>query len=273
METRILIIEDNPANLDLMTYLFQAFGFTTLTAVDGRAGLEAVRREVPDLIICDLQLPEIDGYEVARRLKADPGLRSIPLLAVTALAMVGERDRVLGAGFDGYISKPIDPQTVVRQVEAFLRPEQRRVVQEVSRPPAAPPSTGDAGPSRGTILIVDDKPTNLAVFRWTLEPYGFEVTTAQAVQEGLELARRLVPDIILSDVNLHGESGFDLIKAVKADPLLRPIPFIFLSASAGDWSNRATGLALGAVRYLSYPIEPERLLAEVEACLRQKGEG
>jgi len=119
---RILIIEDNPANLELMTYLLSTFGHTVLAAANGQQGLEAARREHPDLIICDVQLPDIDGFEVARWLKSNPDLRTTPLVAVTALAMVGDRDRVLAAGFDGYLAKPIDPETFVRQMEVFLRP-------------------------------------------------------------------------------------------------------------------------------------------------------
>ena len=119
---RVLLIEDNPDNLELMTYLLEAFGHTTLAARDGRAGIEAVVRERPDLVVCDIQLPLADGYVVARELKADPVLSTIPLVAVTALAMVGDRDRVLAAGFDGYVSKPIDPRRFVAELEAYLRP-------------------------------------------------------------------------------------------------------------------------------------------------------
>src|SRR5688572_23753918 len=122
MPARILLIEDHPANLDLMTYLLGAFGHITVTATDGLEGLEAAAHAAPDLIICDVQLPTIDGLEVARRLKADAALRAIPLVAVTALAMVGDRDRVLAAGFDGYIPKPIQPEIFVRQLETFLPP-------------------------------------------------------------------------------------------------------------------------------------------------------
>jgi CheY-like chemotaxis protein len=117
---RVLIIEDNPANLELMTYLLGAFGHTVVAAEDGRQGLEAARREQPDLIVCDVQLPALDGFEVARCLKSDPRLRTTPLVAVTALAMVGDRDRVLAAGFDGYLAKPINPETFVGQMEVFL---------------------------------------------------------------------------------------------------------------------------------------------------------
>jgi CheY-like chemotaxis protein len=124
MPARILIIEDNQTNLDLMTYLLKSFGHMPLLARDGPEGLEMARREVLDLIICDVQMPLMDGYEVARQLKNDPGLGQIPLVAVTALAMVGDRDKVLTAGFDGYIAKPIAPRTFVQQVESFLQPGQ-----------------------------------------------------------------------------------------------------------------------------------------------------
>lgn len=117
----ILVIEDNLDNLELMTYLLQAFGHRTITAQDGASGLELARHEALDLIICDVHLPKVDGYEVAHRLKNDPRLRRIPLLAVTALAMVGDRDKLLAAGFDGYLAKPIDPEVFVRQVEGYLQ--------------------------------------------------------------------------------------------------------------------------------------------------------
>jgi CheY-like chemotaxis protein len=126
MSARILVIEDDLPSLELMTYLLQAFGHTSLSARDGEEGLEAVRREVPDLVLCDVHLPKIDGYEVARQLKGHPTLRTIPLVAVSASAMAHDRDQAQAAGFDGYLSKPIDPETFVQQVEAFLQTREPR---------------------------------------------------------------------------------------------------------------------------------------------------
>jgi CheY-like chemotaxis protein len=117
---RILVIEDNPANLDLMVYLLDAFGHTPLAAADGEVGIALIQDEKPHLIICDIQLPKLSGYEVVQWLKEEPALRTIPILAVTAYAMVGDRDKVLAAGFDGYLTKPIEPETFVSQVERFL---------------------------------------------------------------------------------------------------------------------------------------------------------
>ena len=120
MGVRILVIEDNPTNLELMTYLLNAFGHTTIVARDGEEGVEVALRTNPDLILCDIALPKLDGYGVARRLKAESTLNGVPLIAVTASAMVGDRDKVVTSGFDGYISKPITPETFVAEVEGHL---------------------------------------------------------------------------------------------------------------------------------------------------------
>lgn len=125
MSALILVIEDNATNLELMTYLLNAFGYTTVVARDGQTGVELAKERQPALILCDLAMPVLDGYGVAECIKRDPALRDIPLLAVTASAMVGDRDRVLSSGFDDYISKPIIPETFVAQVEAHLHPRRQ----------------------------------------------------------------------------------------------------------------------------------------------------
>lgn len=122
----VLVVEDNPESMDLLLYLLAAFGYTAYAAKDGESGLEAASALHPDLIICDIHLPRMDGFGVVRQLKADPALQATPVVAVTALAMVGDRDRVLAGGFDGYISKPIDPMTFAAQVRAYLAPSEYR---------------------------------------------------------------------------------------------------------------------------------------------------
>jgi CheY-like chemotaxis protein len=122
---RVLLVEDNAANLELMQYLLKASGYTTLTAIDGRQGVEVAQRESPDVILMDLQLPIMNGYEAARLVKAVPALRGVPIIAVTAFAMVGDRDKILTHGFDGYIAKPITPERFVAEVEGFIESELR----------------------------------------------------------------------------------------------------------------------------------------------------
>jgi CheY-like chemotaxis protein len=120
MSAVVLVIDDNAANLDLMVYLLRAFRYDAIAAADGEHGVKLARQARPAAILCDVQMPRMDGFEVVRTLKADPLTRAIPVVAVTALAMVGDRDRILAAGFDGYITKPIAPETFVSQVEPFL---------------------------------------------------------------------------------------------------------------------------------------------------------
>jgi CheY-like chemotaxis protein len=120
MAARILIVEDNPANLSLMDYLLGAFGYDVLTAHDGAEGVEAARLQSPDVILMDLHMPKLNGYDAAAEIRAIPALRGIPVLAVTAFAMVGDRDKILACGFDGYIAKPISPDMFVKEVEAFV---------------------------------------------------------------------------------------------------------------------------------------------------------
>jgi two-component system cell cycle response regulator len=272
MYARILIIEDNPTNLELMVYLFHAFGYEPVTAADGEAGLEALHREPFDLVICDVQMPGVDGYEVARRLKGHPTFRSIPLVAVTAMAMVGDRDRALAAGFDGYIAKPINPETFIKEVESFvrLRPEEHAPRPEPA--PIAPPKawTPAQSPKRRTrILLVDNSPVNQDLMRSVVEPFGYELVSATSMAEGLERAHREPPDVILSDLHMPEASGYDLLQAVRKDPKLRALPFIFISSSSWPEPEVAEGLTRGADAFLSRPVDPQVVLQRLEESLKK----
>lgn len=120
MAATILIIEDNPMNTKLVRDLLQASGYRTLEVETAPAGLEVARRERPDLILMDIELPGVDGLEATRMLKSDPLTRDIPVIAVTAYAMKGDREKALAAGCDDYVSKPIDIRFLLERVRALL---------------------------------------------------------------------------------------------------------------------------------------------------------
>ncbi len=122
MKRRVLVIEDNEQNLYLMNFLLTKHGFDVREARDGREGIEAARAERPDAILLDIQLPGMSGHDVARELRRDARLASVPIVAVTSYAMPGDREEVLAAGCTGYIEKPINPDTFVSQLEAYLVP-------------------------------------------------------------------------------------------------------------------------------------------------------
>jgi CheY-like chemotaxis protein len=116
---KILIVEDLEFNRDLLIQLLED-NYEVLTAVDGAAALAVAEREHPDLILLDLSLPVIDGWEVARRLKADPALQHIPIIAVSSHAMRGDEEKARQSGCDDYLSKPIDESLLFEKVEKFL---------------------------------------------------------------------------------------------------------------------------------------------------------
>lgn len=120
MNKRILLIEDNAQNRYLANFLLEARGWEMVHAEDGPTGVALAATVDPALILLDIQLPGMDGYAVAQALRSDPGLRSIPIIAVTSYAMAGDRERCLAAGCNGYIEKPIDPQTFADEVERYL---------------------------------------------------------------------------------------------------------------------------------------------------------
>lgn len=125
MPARILIIEDDSSSRELAKYLMEAAGYATLTAEEGRSGVRLALQADPDLVICDLQMPVMNGYDVVRCLLDNPAWRRVPLIAVTAFSMSGDRESALAAGFDDHITKPIAPESFVAQIEAYLPPELR----------------------------------------------------------------------------------------------------------------------------------------------------
>ena len=118
---RILIVEDNEENRDSLTRRLERRGFEILTANDGKVGVEVAKAEKPDLILMDMNMPELDGWEATRQIKAEPGLGDVPVIALTAHAMSGDRERALEAGCTDYHTKPIEFPQLLAQIESILK--------------------------------------------------------------------------------------------------------------------------------------------------------
>ena len=118
----VLVVEDNPANMTLAVFLLQSVGHTVLTAVDAEAGLALAREHQPNLILMDIQLPGMDGLEATAQLKLDPQTNPIPVIALTALAMKGDEQRIRAAGCDGYIAKPMRYQDFLATIAKHVEP-------------------------------------------------------------------------------------------------------------------------------------------------------
>lgn len=271
-------------------YLLTAFGHQPLEARDGVEGLSVMRRERPDLVLVDIHMPVMDGYEFARQVRADPDSSAVPLVAVTALAMAGDREKILAHGFDGYISKPVAPETLLALIRNHLEPDPQHptvspkpegqaassteVARDTRTQDFAPQPSGPAAavalqpePQRPIVLFVDNSQTNVRVVRSTLEPSGYEVVAATSAQEGFDQARKRKPDLIISDVHMPHQDGFEFLKRIMADPELSQVPFMILTSSLWPERDRQMAFLRGAKRFLTRPIETEQLLAEVDACL------
>ncbi len=121
MKPKILLVEDNENNRYLAQFLLEREGLTVRVAVNGREALDMAREEAPELVVMDIQMPEMDGYETAQHFKKDRQLSHIPLVGVSSFAMAGDRAKALRAGFVAYVEKPINPETFCSEIKVFLR--------------------------------------------------------------------------------------------------------------------------------------------------------
>jgi two-component system cell cycle response regulator len=216
----------------------------------------------------DIQLiGGMDGYQALEQLRADPDLGGLPVVAVTAFAMVGDRDRALAAGFTDYLTKPIDPPSFVGAIEASLPASLRGSRPAAPARPADPGAhpAGGAGSVRATVLVVDDQPTNISLMRSILEPHGYRVAQATSIDEAVWAAQHDPPDLVLSDVHIRNELGFELHRRLQAAPELAAIPFALTTATAQPHDTRFTA---APVEIIHRPVEPDELLARVAVLTR-----
>jgi len=120
MRSKILVADDNTASRELIREVLEMSGYEVVEASDGADAVSRARENAPDLLLVDIQMPNLDGYGVLRELRADPGTSGLPVVALTAFAMQGDRERALDAGFDGYISKPVEIAALRREIKRFL---------------------------------------------------------------------------------------------------------------------------------------------------------
>jgi two-component system cell cycle response regulator len=261
---RILVVEDTPHNLQLMTYLLEAYGHTVDAADTGEQGLSRAAESPPDLVVMDLQLPGIDGYQALHALRSLPEVPAVPVIAVTSFAMVGDRDLALAAGFDHYMTKPLDPETFTTEVESYLpkhlhgTPPSRDWADQAAS--VVSPAREPTGTTEIDILALDDSATNLALLRSILEPHGYRVRTAATIADAIAAVDVKRPDLVLSDVHVGQERGTTLLSHLRSVPALALIPFTFLTSTAvaEEWLADDRG-----TRVIFRPIEPSVLLDAV----------
>lgn len=276
MSARILIVDDTPLNVKLLSAKLERDYYVISTAENGVEALKKVEQEKPDLVLLDVMMPEMDGFETCRRLKANPETSHIPVVIITALSDVADRVRGLAAGADDFLSKPIDNLALMSRIRSLLRMKVlmdewrlREVTAQQFSPLAPAPAIDQLDISNSKILVLDDTPADHAFVQETLKPLEAEVTYAQTIADAVAAMGRTSFDVVLSNLNLKDEDGLMICSRMRTNLATRHIP-ILLIANSGDMERIAKGLDLGANDYIMRPFETPELFARVRTQLRHK---
>ncbi len=264
----ILIVEDNPLNCKLFRTILELDGFSVVDAVNAEDGLVLAREHLPNIILMDIQLPEMDGLQATRIIKKDPHLKDIPVIALTAHAMEGDDSKAYDAGCSGYITKPVKVQTFVESIRSFLckGSEQDDSEKTPLLPVIQPP---EASRYKKTILIVDDELLNLKMFEGMLTGQPYNVITATGGLEALAAVKTHAPDLILLDIMMPDLNGYEVTRRLKSNSESKEIPIILITALR-DYDCKIKGLEAGADEFLNKPVQTEELLTRVQSLLRMK---
>ncbi len=247
MSAKILVVDDNPTNLKLVSDVLAFEGYDILKAVDAEEAQVVLGATLPDLILMDIALPGMDGLTLTRKLKAEERTRGIRIVALTAFAMKGDDQKAFDAGCDGYITKPIDTRTLPDQVAGFLAR-----------------ASGQSPRSRMKILVVEDHAVDTKLADLVLSSAGHDVSTVEAAEQAFAAIQEDRPQLILLDLDLPGMDGLALIRKLKTDPDLRDIHVVAVTAYPERYPKVAA-LAAGCDAHLLKPINTRELSGQLSA--------
>jgi CheY-like chemotaxis protein/anti-sigma regulatory factor (Ser/Thr protein kinase) len=214
--SRILVIEDDPGAVRLLRTYLEGEGYDVEIATDGEAGMAAASRDAPDAIILDVLLPGIDGWEVLRRLKADPGLRDLPVVVVT---VVDERNVAMSLGAVDYFLKPVKPEALLARLSQYT------FTTKVKH-----------GPVR--VLTIDDDPVARDLVANALRPEGFDVVGAASGREGLDMALEETPDLVICDLLMPDMDGYEVVERLHANEATRDVTILILTGQELSMADR-----------------------------------
>lgn len=281
MTGRVLIVEDIATNRAILRAKLDAAYYEVDTAVDGPEALEAVAACPPDLILLDVMMPGMDGFEVCRRLKADPEFSHIPVVMITALEHAGDRIRGLEVGADDFLSKPVDDLALFARLRSLMRMklmvDELRLRDETSAILGLGDSPVSTDTQGGSILVIEgtreaaESAKDGLSARIEDPELRIEAVSIQdlAAAEALDLAARLAPDVILTAADARRFDGLRFCSQLRANPIMRNAPVVALTAP-GDVRMAAQALDLGAADYMLRPLDWSELAVRVRSQLRRK---
>lgn len=262
----VLIVEDNPLTLQALIEYLQKLQLKTVVAHSGEEALRQMGEAKPVLILLDIMLPGIDGFETCSRLKANPLTGEIPVIFLTALTDTESKVKAYEIGGVDYITKPFDFQ------EVAIRINMRLTLQNLQRRLQVKRSVMDAGEGMKkrntsiTILIVDDNPLTLEAVVAYLRTFGFTLLTAQSGDEIIDHLPQPLPDLILLDVMMPGRDGFETCRWLKQNPKTRDIPVIFMTALT-EMEDKIRAFEAGGTDYVMKPHHYAEILNRINTYL------
>ncbi|MCP4396268.1 MAG: response regulator [bacterium] len=265
-KSNILIVEDNPLTLYVLIEYLERLNLNTSVARSGEEAIRQVEILKPDLILSDVLMPGIDGFETCRRLKSSPSTKDIPVMFITALSNTSDRVKGFEAGGIDYITKPFDFKEVAARINTRLTIQklQRRLKnRENVLSFGKRDITSD---EKATILIVEDNSITLHLLQNYLDKFDFKTLRAQSGEEAMDIVKDSSPDIILLDVILRGIDGFETCRRLKANSATKKIPVIFMTALS-DADAKIKGFEVGGVDYITKPHHYSEVINRVKTHL------
>ncbi len=276
MSARVLVVDDVLPNVKLLAAKLTREYFEVITAHDGPEALDLVARDAPDIVLLDVMMPGMDGFEVCEKIRANPATMHIPVVMVTALSDAADRVRGLEAGADDFLTKPVNDIALFARVRSLVR--LKMTMDEWRLRETTSGQFGVIEPSgtmqgeafdKARILILDDSALDLDKIADTLKRDSHTTTGTGTCAKALERAQDGGFDLVIVSLTLLNEDGLRLVSQLRSHERTRQLP-ILLVADEGDLNRVAKGLELGANDYVMKPLDRNELLARVRTQIRRK---